>query len=325
VFLLFITTTTTTTRQQQQQQQGQQQQQQGGQQQQQGHRRQGRRGQGQGQGQGQQTTPMDKVAVFISQLQHEGAREILKACKNRGMRVAPVSLCEGQNQKVQCEGANVECINARDEQNAVKRLQEEVNKIKQSGMTPVAIDSDPRISFANIYNQVGLGFVTAQTGSEIQQQIQKSQNRAVIGPYVSREMLLLDDMLSSFSRRNRGLWNDYELVWNDWGTASPSFLLDPSYHQRLLDSFSLLMDQELVPSMRTQQAQGGEAVARYQIKDRNTGTTTYEFHDTIGDKPVAEAVADAAGYLADQIATGMQPRIYQMHSLLDWPRLPLLA
>ena len=275
-----------------------------------------------------------QIAAIISGLPGAGAVEIAKACKQKGQTVALLTLSKKQpNDKALPDKVDVADIGSvqvidADSADAKTKLESAIKDFKGKGLVPVAIDAQPNVSNAALYNSVGLGFVSSATGADVIKATEESKNNAIIGPYLSRDMMALDDMLDSFSRRHRGFFNNHALsVLDDLNT--PSLLFNrPLFHRGLFDSFERLFDEELVPSKLVKQDDkfvSGKATTTYSVKDKSTGTATFEFKHAVGDKPIAEAVADAAQLLGDKINEQATARVWPMTSLLDapWPRIAL--
>ena len=268
------------------------------------------------------------MAAIVAGIPGAGAMEIVKACKNKGLTVAPFSVTKAQANEKLPDKVNIPDVGdvnivSSDAEDAKSKLEATVKDLKDKGLVPVAIDAQANVSNANLYNSLSVPFVSPGSGDNAAEDTTAMKNSAMIGPYLSRELMAFDDMLSIFSKRHRGLFNNSSLAVLD-DVYTPSILLNrPLFHRSMFDSFERLFDEDFFPDAIVKQDGeyvSGHAMTTYTVKDKATGSTVFEFKHALNDKPVAEAVADAAQFLGDRVATQSTerlPRVWPMTALLD--------
>jgi hypothetical protein len=245
---------------------------------------------------------------------------IAQACVARNLRVAEVSLGAQEESCSVPQVGEVLVVDA-SSKSGLQKFEDKIKMLKTEGFTPVAIDADPKTSYAEVLNKIGLPFVSSWMGEEVQNRTKSFRNSAIVGPFMSRDMLMLDDMLDAFSRRHRGFFNDHTLSVLDDATSTSLLFDRAGFHRTMFDSFERLMDQELDPEVvikKDDKVVTGRATTTYALKGNATGTSSLEFKVSIGDQPVSEAVVDSAIMLANKVANMRGPRVWPIGTLLEW-------
>ncbi|KAG5189874.1 dihydrodipicolinate reductase [Tribonema minus] len=266
-------------------------------------------------------------------------KEVAAACLRKGFKMAPYSLTGPQIQDTEVtvdDMSGGESFTVGLLKDGAEGTDEKILEMKaRFGSDLICIDyTHPTAvnSNAELYARLGLPFVMGTTGgdrSKLMEDTVKSGVYAVIAPNMGKQIVALQTAIDYMAREFPGAFGGYSL---DITESHQSSKADTSGTAKALaNDFAVLtgapfdVESEITmirdaPGQKAfgvpEEYLGGHAFHMYSLRSGD-GTVEFQFrHNVCGRRMYAEGTADAVEFLARQMASNAQKRVYNMIDVL---------
>ncbi len=268
--------------------------------------------------------------VMINGLPGNMPREIIEAVQRRGLEVVPFSLTgpgvELTEMEVGGETITIVSTETRDEQ--IKRIKDAYGTFYTVDFThPTAVNSNAEFYIAN-----KLPFIMGTTGGDrdkLIKDVQESGLYAVIAANMAKQIVALQAMLETMKDSFPGIYKDYTLTVVEShqktkaDTSGTAKAIVETFNGMGIKPFSVdsielvRVEEEQVGRMEVpEEYLTGHAFHTYRLTSPD-GTMAFEYrHNLCGRTVYAEGSVDAVQFLASQIESGSEKKLFNMIDIL---------